>query len=201
MPRIIAGRWRGHPLKTPSGHRTRPTADRTKEALFSSLADRLDGARFLDVCSGSGSIGLEALSRGALSVDLVESDIKALRILRENMSAIDAEAYGAKLHAKTLSRVIPGLVDRIRSGDIEPGFDIIFIDPPYREGKRLGKSLASAIQAHELLSPGGILVQEADRSDVVPDYTGYGLELIKTRFYGQTAIYTYRQTEAEHGCV
>ena len=88
--RIIAGQWRGRPLVAPEGIATRPTADRVREALFSALAHDpgLDGAAVLDLCAGSGALGLEALSRGAAHVLLVEIDRRAVAVLRRNVAAV-----------------------------------------------------------------------------------------------------------------
>ena len=93
--RIIAGEWRGRPLRAPAGQGTRPTADRTRETLFSMLVSRLgsfDGLRVADLYAGSGALGLEALSRGAAHATFVEKDPQAVAVLRANVAALKAEA-------------------------------------------------------------------------------------------------------------
>ena len=123
--RVIAGEWRGRPLVTPKGDTTRPTADRTREALFSMLASRLGSFEELaiaDLFAGSGALGLEALSRGAASCLFVEQDKAALDALRANI---------AKLGAKG-AEVRPGSVMAL--GPARAPLDLILMDPPYGTG-------------------------------------------------------------------
>lgn len=120
--RIIAGEWRGRPLLAPKGDATRPTADRTREALFSMLASRLGSFEALavgDFFAGSGALGLEALSRGAASCVFVEQDRAALDVLKANI---------AKLGAKGAD-VRPGSV--LALGPARAPLDLIMMDPPY----------------------------------------------------------------------
>jgi 16S rRNA (guanine966-N2)-methyltransferase len=123
--RIIAGQWRGRPLAAPKGDITRPTADRTREALFSMLASRLGSFEDLavaDLFAGSGALGLEAMSRGAATCLFVEQDKPALDALKANI---------AKLEAKGAS-VRPGSV--LALGPAPQPLDLILMDPPYRTG-------------------------------------------------------------------
>jgi 16S rRNA (guanine966-N2)-methyltransferase len=117
--RIIAGIAKGRPLSAPKGPRTRPMMDRAKEAIFSMLAPEITGARVLDLYAGSGSMGLEALSRGAASVVFVESWRQALTSLRAN---IDTVGLGGEVAAADVEEWF-----RTASGT----FDIAFVDPPY----------------------------------------------------------------------
>lgn len=124
--RIISGTWRSRPLVVPKGDTTRPTADRTRETLFSMLASRLgsfEELAVLDLFAGSGALGLEALSRGAATCTFVEHDAAALKALEGNI---------AKLGAKTLSDVRRSSVLTLGSA-IKP-FDVILMDPPYASG-------------------------------------------------------------------
>ena len=121
--RIIAGRWRGRALVAPPGSATRPTSDRTREALFSMLASRLgdlEGLAVADLFAGTGALGLEALSRGARSCTFVERDPRALAALRANVAALGAQ--GADIRATSALG--------FRGGP----FDLVFLDPPYRSG-------------------------------------------------------------------
>ena len=121
--RIIAGRWRGRSLAAPPGSATRPTSDRTREALFSMLASRLGelgGLAVADLFAGTGALGLEALSRGAARCTFVERDPAALATLRANLLALGAE--GAEVRASSAIG--------FRGGP----FDLVFLDPPYRSG-------------------------------------------------------------------
>lgn len=124
--RVIAGTWRGRKLVAPKGDATRPTADRTRETLFSMLTSRLgsfEELRVADLFAGSGALGLEALSRGAAHCLFVEQERDALDAIRANISALDARA---------LSTVEAGSVMGLRA--VAQPYDLIFADPPYRSG-------------------------------------------------------------------
>lgn len=124
--RIIAGEFRGRPLKPPGDRRTRPTADRVREAWFSILGDKVIDAQVVDLFAGSGALGLEALSRGAQQVEFVETGKGALAVLRANIAALDAE-----------ERVRVHRIDAIKfAAQLEKGaYDIAFADPPYATDK------------------------------------------------------------------
>src|SRR5215208_7039866 len=119
--RVIAGTYGGRRLQAPSGTDTRPTADRVREALFSILGARVDGARVLDLFAGSGALGLEALSRGAAGVTFVERAPAALRVLRANLAALGADA-----------EIVPS--DALRwlgaASAASRQYDLVFLDPP-----------------------------------------------------------------------
>jgi 16S rRNA (guanine966-N2)-methyltransferase len=123
--RIVAGRWRGRRIKAPAGTRTRPTADRVREAWMSIVQPRLPGATVLDLFAGSGALGLEALSRGASSATFVELAAASLRALRENIETLGAGA------AATVRRA-----DALRFAEALPAhvYDVAFADPPYGTG-------------------------------------------------------------------
>jgi pantetheine-phosphate adenylyltransferase len=123
--RIIAGRWRGRPLRAPPGRETRPTADRVREAWMSALEPLLGGARVLDLFAGSGALGLEALSRGAAHVTFVERAGPALRALAENVHQLGAGAEVEIVRADALA-----YVQRLA----ERAFDVALADPPYGQG-------------------------------------------------------------------
>jgi len=124
--RIIAGQWRGRKLQAPQGDATRPTADRTRETLFSMLVSRLgsfEGLRVADLFAGSGALGLEALSRGAASCIFVEQDAPAIRALRANI---------ANLRAQSLCDVRAS--SALALGPAKEPLDLILLDPPYHTG-------------------------------------------------------------------
>lgn len=138
--RIIAGVWRGRPLLAPTGDITRPTADRTREALFSMLASRLgafDGLAVADLFAGSGALGLEALSRGAASCLFVEQDRAALDALRANVAKLGAG--GATVRAGSA----------LALGPVSAPLDLVLMDPPYGTG-------AGAVAADKLARLGWI---------------------------------------------
>ena len=122
--RVVAGEFKGRRLQAPRGRRTRPTADRVREALFSMLGD-VSGARVLDLYAGSGALGIEALSRGAESAVFVERDQQALAAMRRNLEAVGAEA---DVRRQDVSRFL---------ARTEGTFDLVFCDPPYDGASRL----------------------------------------------------------------
>ena len=124
--RIIAGEWRGRPLKAPQGDTTRPTADRTRETLFSMLTSRLgsfEGLLVADLFAGSGALGLEALSRGAERAIFVEQDAAALRALRANIAALRAP-----------QRCDVRAMSVMALGPAQKAPDLLLLDPPYESG-------------------------------------------------------------------
>jgi 16S rRNA (guanine966-N2)-methyltransferase len=154
--RIIAGEWRGRPLRAPAGQGTRPTADRTRETLFSMLASRLgsfDGLRVADLYAGSGALGLEALSRGAAHATFVENNSQAAAVLRANVAALKAEDRTdvRLLSAATLPPTQP--------------FDLVFADPPYAPGS--GSAVVAEVRRAGWLAPGGWLAVETDAREAV----------------------------------
>ncbi|HUK14327.1 MAG TPA: 16S rRNA (guanine(966)-N(2))-methyltransferase RsmD [Thermoanaerobaculaceae bacterium] len=121
--RIVGGRWRSRRIEPPPDARARPTTDRVREAWMSILADRLPGARVVDLFAGSGAMGLEALSRGAAECDFVELSPASLAALQRNLAALGVEAGGARVHRADALRY---------AAKLEPlAFDVAFADPPY----------------------------------------------------------------------
>jgi 16S rRNA (guanine966-N2)-methyltransferase len=171
--RVIAGRWGGRRLQAPPGEATRPTSDRVREALFSVLGDRVDGARVLDLFAGSGALGIEALSRGAAHATFVDSAPAAIRSLTANLSALGADAEVRRADAR---RFLGAASANGRH------YDLVFLDPPYRLAGRLGGELAAALPA--VLAPGAVVVTESDRRAPLE----LELELIDERRYGDTLI-------------
>lgn len=154
--RIIAGEWRGRPLQAPAGQGTRPTADRTRETLFSMLASRLgsfEGLRVADLYAGSGAFGLEALSRGAAHATFVENDPRALAAIRANLLALQADGR-AEVNPVSATKLAP----------TQP-FDLIFADPPY--GARSGTLVVEAVRSANWLAPGGWLAIETEAREPV----------------------------------
>ena len=154
--RIIAGEWRGRAIEAPPGMATRPTADRVRETLFSMLASRIgsfEDLRVADLYAGSGALGLEALSRGAASATFVESDAKAVAVIKRNAE---------KLGASDRVQLIPGSALSLPGS--EP-FDLIFADPPYVPGS--GSAIVRSICDAGWLAKGGWLGVETSRGDAV----------------------------------
>lgn len=181
--RIIAGRARGRRLHVPPAG-TRPTADRVREALFSSL-DVLVGdwseVRFLDVCAGSGAVGLEALSRGAARSTLVEDDRRCSDVLRRNAAAVDARAEIVIADARTWD---PG--DRT--------FDIVYVDPPYAMSDEDLRRILVNLTAGAHLAPDALLIVERAARSTTP-WPDEGWEELRRRDYGDTSLWYGRHRD------
>jgi 16S rRNA (guanine966-N2)-methyltransferase len=173
--RIVAGRFGGRRLQAPPGRGTRPTSDRVREALFSTLGP-LDGVRVLDLFAGSGALAIEALSRGAASALLVERDPRAVAVIRANLDALGLAAPEATVVAGPARTALRSASAR---GDT---YDLIFLDPPYRSAPGLGRDLSAALEP--LLSGSGRVVTESDRRAPLE----LALPLTHERRYGDTLI-------------
>jgi 16S rRNA (guanine966-N2)-methyltransferase len=186
MTRIIAGFAGSLRLKVPQ-FGTRPTSDRVREAIFSALdaQDAVRGARVLDLYSGSGALGLEAASRGAASVTLVDRANAATRIGRENAALVRRSApRGAEPEIVVSSSPVQSFL-----GGAAREWDLVFVDPPYE--------LGAAELTHNLealaprLAPDAVVVVERSARDPLPELPD-GLELVRTRAYGETALHWLR---------
>jgi 16S rRNA (guanine966-N2)-methyltransferase len=175
--RIIAGAWRGRRLEAPPGQKTRPTADRVRETLFSMLASRLgtfEDLRVADLFAGSGALGLEALSRGAASAAFVENDAQAAAVIKRNAAKFGASVQIYSRSALTLPRSEP--------------FDLIFADPPYAVGS--GSAVVEAVAKADWLAPGGWMSIETACKDVV-DPGAFQLET--SRDVGRARLWLLRR--------
>jgi 16S rRNA (guanine966-N2)-methyltransferase len=186
VPRIVAG-WAGSLQLAVPGDGTRPTSDRTREALFSMLEarDAIDGVAVLDLYAGSGALGLEALSRGAASVVLVEQAARATRVIRDNIERIRASAP-APLDARVVQRAVGPFLDGAVLADAAPLIGLAFLDPPYDLPD--DRVAADLVALAPLLAPDAVvLVERSSRSPApaVPD----ALVLERTRTYGDTAVH------------
>jgi 16S rRNA (guanine966-N2)-methyltransferase len=178
VTRIIAGTAGGRELRTPTGRGTRPTSDRVREALFSSLEarDALSGARVMDLYAGSGALGLEAASRGAVEVTLVESDRAAASVIRENASRLGLRAC-----------VLPVTVGSALTGVSRP-LDLVFLDPPYDLSEEsLAADLASLVSRGWLVDDALVVVERSKRS-AEPTWPE-GLVAERVKKYGETVIW------------
>ncbi|HEY6331839.1 MAG TPA: 16S rRNA (guanine(966)-N(2))-methyltransferase RsmD [Blastocatellia bacterium] len=179
--RVIAGQYGGRKLRTLSGLDTRPTSDRLRETLFNVLAPRIGGCAFLDLCAGSGAVGIEALSRGATSLVSVEHSGRACGVIKENLKLL-----GLSADAEILNRDVISAVRYLAENAAK--FDIIYLDPPYDSD--LYSHAITMIRGGRLLSDEGILVVEhRTKNALAPDYG----ELVKYREIrqGDSAIAFY----------
>lgn len=180
MTRIIAGEARGLRIDVP-GTGTRPTSDRVRESLFGALesADALADARVLDLYAGSGALGLEALSRGAASVDLVERSRAAASVIRRNVQVV-AKAMATPASARVHESGVATFLGRA-SGP----FDLVFSDPPYDVDDQ--QMTADLIALTPLLSDDAIVIVERTRRSSAP--AAVGLEVFREKQYGDTAVW------------
>jgi 16S rRNA (guanine966-N2)-methyltransferase len=186
MTRIIAGAYGGRRLSAPPGARTRPTSDRVREAVFSTLATLVDlgGARFADLYAGSGAVGLEALSRGAAHVLLVESDPRAARVIRDNVAALRAGAA---------ARLVAGRVAPVVAGAPDGGpYDVVFADPPYAADDAELAALQDALVTNGWLAPAAVVVLE--RATRTPVRWVDGVTAERSRRYGETTLWYGRRS-------
>jgi 16S rRNA (guanine(966)-N(2))-methyltransferase RsmD len=171
--RVIAGTARGRPLVAPRGAHTRPITDRVKETLFGILGDQVIDARVLDLYAGSGSVGIEALSRGAASCDFVEHDRRAVEAIRENLARAGVGEH-ASVHAQDVLRFLGRSVDG--------RFTLVFVDPPYEERAILAP-LEGLIGR---LAPGATVVVKHHWRTPVPEPSG--LARRRERRFGETTL-------------
>lgn len=180
MTRIIAGKAGGRRIAVPAGSGTRPTSDRVREALFASLTSELggfDGLAVLDLYAGSGAVGLEALSRGAREVLLVESDRQAVQVIRGNVATLGLA--GATVQARA--------VEQLAAGSSPTAYDVVVADPPYGLAAEALAGVLTDLAAHGWLAPDAIVVVERERRGgwAWPD----GFEPLRDRRYGDTVLY------------
>ena len=173
--RVIAGSRRGATLVAPRGTGTRPTSDRVREALFSILGP-IDDVRVLDLFAGSGALAIEALSRGAREATLVDSSAAAIAAIRRNLGSLGLSASVRRTRALEF-------LERARVGARQ--YDLVFLDPPYRQTSSLGPPLSSALGP--VLAPGARVVTESDRRAPLD----LEFALLDERRYGDTLIRIY----------
>ena len=161
--RIIAGRYRGRLLKSPPSLQTRPTSDRLRETLFNILAPRIEGARFLDLCAGSGAVGIEALSRGTTQVTFVDRSRKTCALIEANVKALKVDGHEIEIVIAEASDFL-----RRRAMKKTQPFDIIFFDPPYASDY---DSVLNYVGNHavRILSKKGIVVVEHFSKNVLDE--------------------------------
>lgn len=188
MTRIIGGAAGGRRLHTPRGAATRPTSDRVREALFSAIESwcgSLHGLRFLDLYAGSGAVGLEAWSRGAGVVTLVESDRRTAALIADNARTIGFA------RADVVSGPVAATLRRSPSAP----YDVAFLDPPYPlEDAAVAGDLAALVD-HGWLVPGAMVVVERSSRSPQPEWPA-GVEVVREKRYGETTLW-YAERDPE----
>ncbi len=184
--RVVAGEFGGRSLRAPRGHRTRPTSERVREALFSSISAEVEDAVVLDLFAGSGALGIEALSRGAARAVFVEAERRAAKVVVENL---------AQLGLGPRSRVVPGTAARFCGDPQREGpFTLVLLDPPYAEPVSKLWPLLVTLRARGALASDALVVVERDRrerSDAEPDQAGHVprfLAPLRERTYGDSVV-------------
>jgi 16S rRNA (guanine966-N2)-methyltransferase len=211
MTRVIAGKAGGRRLAVPPGTATRPTSDRAREGLFASILSELGsfgGRRVLDLYAGSGAIGLEALSRGAQSVLLVESDPRAAAVIKANVAAVGLP--GATVTVDRVERLlarppaVAGAADSATdsavdsAADGQAGYDVVLADPPYALAAPAVTRVLTLLQAGWLADRALVVVERATRSGALDWPPGYLPS--KSRRYGEATFwYGWHGSEAGTG--
>jgi 16S rRNA (guanine(966)-N(2))-methyltransferase RsmD len=188
--RIIAGTFRSRPLKAPPGLNTRPSSDRLRETLFNVLAPRIHGSAFLDFYAGSGAVGIEALSRGAVSVDFVERAPAAIAVLRSNLASLGITA-GFQIHASSV-----GMVLRRMKPAAGTAFNLVFLDPPYDAAEEYAATLGMLGGAQAgLLAPDALVIAEHRKKEHLEEKYG-ALERTRLLEQGDAALSFYAADSA-----
>ena len=191
MMRIITGSAKGKRLDTLEGEATRPTSERIKEAIFSSIQFEVENRVVLDLFAGSGQMGLEALSRGAERVMFIDSSREAMEIVKKNVKTTGFEDCCRYL--------VSDWKNYIRKASGREHFDLVFIDPPYN--MECCADAANYLAEKQLVIPGAIVVLESGTEEIFPeDERLYGFEVIKSTHYGKKTfvnILVYKGREEE----
>lgn len=180
--RIVAGKYGSRPLKSPKTDATRPTQDKIKGAIFSSLGNTFSQGNFLDCYSGTGNMGLEAISRGMDHATLIDNNKMAIQIIKEN-----AKNLGCMDQVRIVCANVFQALERL-----DKKYDIIYIDPPYKKQQNI--KLIEKLEACDLVNEDGIIVIESLQEEIWPEkiasYSKY-----KEKTYGITRISYYRKEE------
>lgn len=180
--RVTGGRLAGRSLQIPKGPRIRSTQDQVRQALFNLLGERVEGARVLDLFCGSGAVGIEALSRGAAHVTLVDRSGFSVAAARQNLEALGLAGKMPLPYTLIRADALSAVGRLRRAGET---FDLLFLDPPY--GRGLATKALNALEACAIVSPSGWVIVEQDKRDPLPQTTS-GLLLQRIERYGDTAL-------------
>jgi len=183
--RISGGELRGRGIVAPKGLKTRPTSEFLRQVAFNLLGERVAGARVLDLFAGSGAFGLEALSRGAALATFVEQDRRALAALHANLSGL-----GLAGRATVLGRPVLAAFPELAAGE---GFDLVFLDPPYRQGLE-GASMEALASGGVLRENALVLLQAFHKTTLADSFPS--LRWLKTRRHGENCLILYGKEPA-----
>ena len=183
--KITGGQIRGRVLAAPKNLEIRPSSSKIREAIFNIIGQDLSGSKVLDMFSGTGLLGIEALSRGALLADFVDNEKQSLALIKKNLSLCGYEHSG-QICKWDLSKGLPG-----NRPFLDATYDLVFLDPPYRS--HLAAGLIEALSVSARLEPGALIVFETDKT--VETRHALSLQLIKTRIYGDTKLSIYKKKD------
>jgi 16S rRNA (guanine966-N2)-methyltransferase len=186
--RVIAGAYRSRILKSLKGLALRPTSDRLRETLFNVLGGGISGARFIDVFAGTGAVGIEALSRGAVQVAFIENHAPSAALIRKNLASLKVES-GVAVICSDAVRGLETLQARVKAGD--PPYDYIFIDPPYAATLDYSRVLQH-LAASNLLADAGIVIVEHRKTFDLAESFG-SLQRVRVLRQGAAALSFYRR--------
>jgi 16S rRNA (guanine966-N2)-methyltransferase len=193
--RVIAGKYRGRNLKSPPSLQVRPTSDRLRETLFNVIAPRIEGARFLDLCAGSGAVGIEALSRGAAHVTLVDRSRRMCALIEANLDLCQIpEDKTQVIQVETAEFLRQRLTHKVRKSSrkepLQNPWDIVFFDPPYATDY-LQVLDTFGTQASGLLTENALLIVEHFHKNELKDLVG---SIIRSRILkqGDSALSFYQ---------
>lgn len=182
--RIIAGEYRGRILKSPPDYKTRPTSDRLRESLFNILTPLIgEETRFLDLCAGTGAVGIEAISRGAGFAAFVDKSRKVCGLIEENLDLLNIP--------ETKTEIVCSLAEKFVTRDSQKPWDIIFYDPPYQTNYAV-VLFGMGDTNPEILKPGGILIAQHHFKNLLPERIG-DIRLRRTLKQSETQLSFYER--------
>lgn len=189
--RVTGGLFAGRHLEMPKGPVIRPTLDHVRQALFNLLGNRVKEAQVLDLFSGSGALGIEALSRGATHVTFVDRSFFCIEAIKANLESLSLEQSSAPLFTVIRAEVLTAIRRLRREG---AAVELVFLDPPY--GHHLARKSLNALGEYVIVSPLGLVVAEHDKRDPLPNQIkgkGCSLVLQRQERYGDTALTIYER--------
>ena len=187
--RVVSGKWKGRQLKAVPGMNTRPTTDKVKESVFNMIGPYFDGGLALDLFGGSGSLGIEALSRGVDKVIFVDKDGKAIQTIKQNIETFQLGEQ-VEVYRNDAVRALNALKKR------EIKFDLILLDPPYK--KHHLEELIHKIGEFDLLTQNGLIMAEHSNEVELPEMMGT-FQRTRKEVYGLTVISVYHHSSGEKG--
>ena len=180
--RITGGQAKGRVLASLKGWNIRPTSDRVREAIFNLIGQDVTGFKVLDLFAGSGSLGIEALSRGASRALFIDNSVQSIKLIKKNLARSGYEPLGF-VRKKDLTKGLP-----LKHPLFKEKFDLIFVDPPYE--KEMIPPLLGELSERKLLRSPAIVVAESFKTEKLPEVLGE-LQMVKSRIYGETKISIY----------